>query len=422
MAIPYSKEVKFSIKHLKKNKQELLLGLGVLLLLVGTMAGSWFFIQRQETSSRSAAQELSQDFNQQLFDRQLNLEHQQALVASMEAELAALRSEDQFQRNERLQEEISNIQNTYRRAVVVYEDLLRLREQTSNTQSFETSYTAILVALSRREYQTATEQLTQLQKNIDDRQAQLVAQAVPTIPPNVPAVNTPPESGYRRQSVETEVGTFLVDIVTADLNSTRVVVETASEGDCADNCPVDSLASFVSRAGGFAGINGPYFCPAEYPSCAGKTNSFDTLLMNSKKVYFNSDNNVYSTVPAIIFSGNSARVVRASQEWGRDTGVDAVIASQPLLLFNGEVTFGGSSDPKQGSRGSRSFIGVKDNNVYIGVVRSATVAEVARVLRVLGLQHGINLDSGGSTALMSGGRYIAGPGRNTPFGIVLVRK
>ncbi len=304
----------------------------------------------------------------------------------------------------------------------MYEDLLRLREQTSNTQSFETSYTAILVALSRREYQTANEQLAQLQKNIDDRQAQLVAQAVPTIPPNVPAVNTPPESGYRRQSVETEVGTFLVDIVTADLNSTRVVVETASEGDCADNCPVDSLASFVSRAGGFAGINGPYFCPAEYPSCAGKTNSFDTLLMNSKKVYFNSDNNVYSTVPAIIFSGNSARVVRASQEWGRDTGVDAVIASQPLLLFNGEVTFGGSSDPKQGSRGSRSFIGVKDNNVYIGVVRSATVAEVARVLRVLGLQHGLNLDSGGSTALMSGGRYIAGPGRNTPFGIVLVRK
>src|SRR6185369_5514049 len=98
------------------------------------------------------------------------------------------------------------------------------------------------------------------------------------------------------------------DMVAADLGSTRVVVETASGGDCRDGCPVDSLASYVGKAGGFAGINGPYFCPAEYPSCAGKTNSFDTLLMNKNKIYFNSDNNVYSSVPAYIFSG-SARLV-----------------------------------------------------------------------------------------------------------------
>ena len=99
-----------------------------------------------------------------------------------------------------------------------------------------------------------------------------------------------------------------------------------------------------------------------------------------------------------------------------------MIASQPLLLSNGEVRFGGDGDPKKGSRGNRSFIGTKGNTVYIGVVRTATVAETALVLKALGLENALNLDSGGSTALMTGGKYVAGPGRNTPFGIVLVRK
>jgi len=32
------------------------------------------------------------------------------------------------------------------------------------------------------------------------------------------------------------------------------------------------------------------------------------------------------------------------------------------------------------------------------------------------------LDSGGSTAFLVNGKYVAGPGRQTPFGIVLVKK
>jgi exopolysaccharide biosynthesis protein len=60
--------------------------------------------------------------------------------------------------------------------------------------------------------------------------------------------------------------------------------------------------------------------------------------------------------------------------------------------------------------------------VYIGVVRGATVAEVGHVLKAMGLSHALNLDSGGSVAFYANGRYVAGPGRQTPFGIVLVRK
>jgi exopolysaccharide biosynthesis protein len=218
-----------------------------------------------------------------------------------------------------------------------------------------------------------------------------------------------------------DIGSYLVSIVSADLNSTRVIVDTASDGTCANDCPVKPLGDYVSRSGAFAGINGPYFCPATYPSCAGKTNSFDTLLMNKNNVYFNSENNVYSTVPAAVFSGSSANFVGQSLNIGRDTGVDAVIAAQPFLVSGGNVVFGGDGDPKKGSKGPRGFIGTTGSTVYIGHVHNATVAESARVLQALGIQNALNLDGGGSVALWSGG-YKLGPGRNLPFGILLVRK
>jgi hypothetical protein len=130
---------------------------------------------------------------------------------------------------------------------------------------------------------------------------------------------------------------------------------------------------------------------------------------------------VYSTVPAVIFSGNSARFVGASQEWGRDTGVDAVIANYPLLLVGNNLVSGGSADPKLGSRGNRSFVGTSGSTAYIGVVHNVTVGEMARVLQKMGIQNALNLDSGGSTALWSGG-YKVGPGRSLPNAVLFVRK
>jgi len=234
--------------------------------------------------------------------------------------------------------------------------------------------------------------------------------------------NTPPRNGFSRQTVKTSEGiTSLVDLVAGDLSSTRVVVDTASTGTCITNCPVLSLGDYVKRSGAYAGINGSYFCPTSYPTCAGKTNSFDTLLMNKNKTYFNSDNNIYSTVPAVIFMNGSVRFVERSSDWGRDTGVDGVIANQPLLVYNHQVRFGGDGDPKKGGKGSRSFVGNIGNTVYIGVARNVTVAEAARVLAALGFDNAINLDSGGSTALWFGG-YKIGPGRAIPNAILFQRK
>jgi len=130
---------------------------------------------------------------------------------------------------------------------------------------------------------------------------------------------------------------------------------------------------------------------------------------------------VYSTVPAAIFMSGSIRWVGRSLEWGRDTSPDSMIANQPMLLSGGNVVFGGDGDPKKGSKGPRSFVANRGNIVYIGVVHNATVAEVAHVLKALGMEYAINLDSGGSTALWYSG-YKVGPGRNIPNAILFIRK
>jgi len=382
-----------------------LLVMGVIILL-----GVGFHFYQKSQQEISSEQAIHSQIAEELSKVELDLEQATASIS-------ALLEEDQYVRNEKLQAEITEIETVYDNAVESYEELLSLGGTVQQNQALYRQFSQTLAYLSERDYGKAAEVLTELDAEIAKRQV-----VVPTIAANVPAIQEAPSSGSRRQVVTTEFGTYQVDVIAADLNSTRVVVETASEGDCGDNCPVSSLADFISKSGGFAGINGPYFCPAEYPSCAGKTNSFDTLIMNRHKKYFNSDNNVYSTVPAVIFSGNSARFVGQSLEWGRDTGVDSVIAAQPMLLSGGQVRFTGDGDPKKGSVGSRSFIGTKGSTVYIGVVRGATVAEVSYVLQAMGLENALNLDSGGSTALYADGRYLAGPGRNTPFGIVLVRK
>lgn len=340
-------------------------------------------------------------------------------VASIAAELTALKSQDQRVINQKLERNISQIETTYKQTVVTYEDLLRLREISKKTTSFDEKFAKILTLLSAKDYESASTELAKLKNEISGESDKIKASFV--IPDNLVASNTPPGSGFSRQSVTAAGSTFMVDLIAGDLGSTRVIVDTAAASDCKNDCPVLALGDYVSRNGAYAGINGAYFCPSTYPTCADKKNSFDTLLMNKDKHYFNSDNNVYSTVPAVIFLGGSVRFVGRSLDWGRDTGIDSMIANQPLLVSGGNVVFGGDVDPKKGSRGARSFVASRGNTVYIGVVYNATVAESALALKALGMDNGLNLDSGGSTALWFNG-YKVGPGRGIPNAILFVKK
>lgn len=337
--------------------------------------------------------------------------------------LDILKNEDQYKVNQALKDEIKLTDETYKKTATSYEKLLDLKAQKEDTEDLDKLFISVLNYLSELNYASASADLTSLNSEINKKYQALATASLP-ITNNAPTAsvsNNPPGNGYSFQAVKTDSGTFNVSIIAADLNSTRVIIDTASDSDCSNNCPVMSLGDYVGRSGAYAGINGPFFCPAEYPSCAGKTNSFDTLLMNKNKHYFNSENNKYSTVPLIYFTGNTMGVRGQTLEWGRDTGVDSVVANYPLYISGGNNNFGGSSDPKINSAGPRTFIANKGNFAYMGIVYSASAAQAASVLKALGMDNALGLDQGGSTALWFGG-YKAGPGRNIPSALLFVRK
>ncbi|HRN96243.1 MAG TPA: phosphodiester glycosidase family protein [Candidatus Levybacteria bacterium] len=362
---------------------------------------------------------VTQDSQEEIAQRSRQEQQLKQQLAATQKELEEFKNQDQVKINEQNKQEIENVQKTYDQAVKSYESLLDLGVTNKNFPKLSEQLAQSLKQLSQKNYTSATATLTDLNKAIEAEKQTIATQF--TIPSSVQEKSTPPASGYARQQVVTSVGTYMVDIVSGDLASTRVIVDTASESDCANDCPVLALGDYVARNGGYAGINGSYFCPASYPSCAGKTNSFDTLLMNKNKKYFNSDNNVYSTVPAVIFQGGGVRFVGRSLDWGRDTGIDSMIANQPLLVSGGSSVFGGDGEVKREGKGSRSFVANRGNIVYIGVVHNVSASEMAKVLETMGMDNALNLDSGGSTALWAGG-YKVGPGRNIPNAIVFIRK
>lgn len=338
-------------------------------------------------------------------------------------ELTTLKNQDQYKRNETLQATISAIEKTYSQSINLYQTIMDLQAQKVDTTDDLKLFTNTLALLSTHNYASASTNLALLASNIQIQQNKLAAATVPVVvqTANAPSSNTPPGSGYSVQTVSTDRGNFTVSIIAADLSSTKVVVDTASDGDCNNNCPTLPLSDYIARSGAYAGINGTYFCPADYPSCAGKTGSFDLLVMNKNKVYFNSSNNVYSTNPAVIFGNGFIRFVPQAEQWGRDTSVDGVISNFPLLVYSGNITYSDSNDAKFNNLGTRGFVANKGNTVFIGFVYNANMTDSAHVMKSLSMDNAMNLDEGGSTALWFGG-YKAGPGRNIPNAVLFIRK
>jgi hypothetical protein len=364
----------------------------------------------------------------------------QSVLAQVRTDLENLQNSDPHKTNIDLQNRIDMIENTYQDLLVVYEKINDFENNNypkNQVTELRTLFANLLNLTSKREYEAVVTQLADTTKKIaqfEAEQAQkllalTIADQTPvttstggeTTTAPVTTNNEPPSNGYSRQVVSSDAGQFTVSIVAGDLSSTRVIVDTASTSDCFNDCPVLPLADYVARNGAYAGVNGSYFCPASYPSCAGKTNTFDLLVMNKDKVYFNSDNNVYSVNPGVIFSSGSMRFIGAVSGWGRDTGIDSMLSNYPMLVSGGNVIFGGDDDPKKGSKGNRSFVSNRGNTVYIGVVHSATVAESARVMKAMGMENALNLDDGGSTALWAGG-YKVGPGRALPNVILFTHR
>ena len=209
------------------------------------------------------------------------------------------------------------------------------------------------------------------------------------------------------------------DVVSADLTRTHVITDTANSSDCSNNCPVLSVQQYQQRNGGFAAINGSYFCP--YPAtCTGKLNSFDSPVYNSRLgVWLNTFHLGDGYRGMMTFNGAAHTTYAANNQYPGST-VTAGISMIPDLVINGQnVVANYRYDAKEATPGLRSGIGVRGNTVYLVVAHNATTNTLAGFFQGLGCSDALHLDSGGSSALTLNGGYVDGPGRNVPNAIVL---
>ena len=225
--------------------------------------------------------------------------------------------------------------------------------------------------------------------------------------------------GYSKTTINTKNGSFTISLIKVNLASSRVIMDSANDNDCANACPTMPLADYVSRHGATAGINGTYFCPPDYASCAGKVASFDFPIFNTRLGRWINQGNLYWTNRAMMtFPGGGAAFYPASNA-APTGGFSAAIVSSPGLVHNGNDIVGQYQlTSAQTTKGARGGLGVKGSTLFMVVASGASVPDLAAIFQALGVDHAMNIDGGGSSALWAGG-YRVGPGRSLPNALVI---
>lgn len=244
--------------------------------------------------------------------------------------------------------------------------------------------------------------------------------STPTTSTSYGTVSRNQYSSYEQKYVTTEIGSFWADVITIDLSNPnlRIITETEDERDnCWDTgCGANTLSNYVSRNGGFAGIHGSYFCPPDYSACTSIPYSFDLATYNSRVGKWINPYLKYKGL--MTFNGRTPSFYYGQEDTIlQNITVTAGIANHPPLLYNGTLVYSGLDSKQANVKSYRGGIGYSGNTLYLVIARSATVPDLAYVMKALGASYALNLDGGGSSAMYYDG-YKVGPGRLLPNAIV----
>lgn len=242
----------------------------------------------------------------------------------------------------------------------------------------------------------------------------------PSVAPTPRPISGPSGSGYSAITVSTDRGNFPIKVVSIDMGGVRMITDTANDNDCGNDCATKSLADFVSANGGFAGINGTYFCPSTYPECSSKKNTFDFPVWNSRLSHWVNGGNLFWNDRSIMYQdGGGMHFMRDAKAFGG--GLSAGIVNSPGLVEGGNVIADQFPlSDKQRAKGTKGGIGIRGSVVYLVVANNVDMLDLAHIFKSLGASGALNLDGGGSSALWFGG-YKVGPGRALPNAIVFAR-
>ncbi len=235
------------------------------------------------------------------------------------------------------------------------------------------------------------------------------------------------DSSYSLQTVTSSAGTFSAHVAKFNLASGqfRVITDTANDTDCANDCPTKSLGAYVSAHGAFAGMNGTYFCPADYPACANEKNSFFWKVLNYRTgTMINANNGLGENDAFFAFTATAGRFFSSWNSFmGSGYGAISGVNSWPTLISGGANVLNPNvlDDKQRYTKSNRGAIGLEGQVLYLVVAKSATVIDLAAIMDALNVDYAMNLDGGGSSAMIFNNSYKAGPGRSLPNAIVIKR-
>jgi hypothetical protein len=392
--------------------------------ILGLIVGGVFLWQHSITQIvRLQAGQLSQQQQKQLFEDHLQLLQQKTLQSSqatMAAKLAEIQSDTAHQKQvtiDALYVQYQDLQSKVSRNTTMKLDVASITAQYADwgqkllAQQFDPLKISISAAADQLDAQFKTYQASL----ITPSPTKVIPYSPPPSPTNQPA-------GYSVVSASTSRGNFTVNLIKMSLSSVTVRTISVASSNCSNQCPTKSLAQYVTENGAYAGINGTYFCPPDYNSCSGKTNTFDFALYNSSiGQWLNQGALGWTGEGLATFSGHSAQFYQNAADYDGHAITAGIANSPTLLVYHGQIIITDNDlDSSQRSKGLRGALGTDGQNIYVGVVLSASISDAAAAMLSLGATNVLNLDGGGSSALYIAGSYKIGPGRSLPNAVVLM--
>ncbi len=220
-------------------------------------------------------------------------------------------------------------------------------------------------------------------------------------------------SNYKyRQEVKTDRGGFYADVVEVALGklSVEVVSDTAGVEKCSGNCPTKALYDFVFNHKAFAAVGG-------YSATAPFYNTLSKVMMNGGSsgplIAFDENNKFY------YFSSASGIGNVGNFEVDHGAKLSAAFGGGPRIIEDGvNVLKKTGFSSSELAKTYRSAFGFKKSGInpqgtaYLVTVRNASLADVAAVLKGMGMDYAVLLASGDSPSLYYNKEYKVGPGSN----------
>jgi hypothetical protein len=219
------------------------------------------------------------------------------------------------------------------------------------------------------------------------------------------------------QKVLISSGTFYVDIAQIGLGklTPKIITDTAGVENCSASCPTKPLGEYITNQQAFAAINGVYGLPFY--------NSRSKVMVNQSKlnsyqpvIAFDENNKFY-----YFSAGNKFSAKNFLTTYGAN--LSAAFTGRAKLVENGKIK------PVAASvRTVRNAFGFKQSGanpqgtVFLVSARSATLAELAKIMKALGADYAVSLDGGAYRAFYYNDEYTVGPFSNVPNAILFVAK